>query len=478
MKQCPSCNRTYTNDKQKFCTLDGTSLVDPNAASVPMGETVRIDSTQLESEVTKVISQDLPRVSDGGFDPYKTVVSTPAQTPPATTPGQATSPPAAPPVDPYKTVVSMPTPPATTPGQVTTPPAPTTSAPPPVPPSAATTALPAPPAPVATPPAAPPPQPPSTEAPPAAAAEGGESGQVTLPPPVAAPAPPVAAPAAAAAAVAPPVAPRKKRSKLPLILGILFVLFLLVAGIAVAGYFLYPKLKPMLAKRGITVPEPRRIVTRPEPSPNVVSTPEVENPNPETPKVEVPPYSPPANAVQFVNSSGNLTGKLAEHYVDFSFYYPKNWQKDPKAGVAGATNFVQVERSLPPNYTLENFAVGWYGSAGSAELDRTAFPRLVESLSAKFEKSIDKYRKISEHETKVGPYNAYEFRFEGSSQPTDKGQFKIWGVGVFIPPVDGGKDGVTLLMLATSLAPELKTINDVGVKGDLPMMLESFRFGK
>ena len=61
---------------------------------------------------------------------------------------------------------------------------------------------------------------------------------------------------------------------------------------------------------------------------------------------------------------------------------------------------------------------------------------------------------------------------------TDKGQFKIWGVGVFIPPVDGGKDGVTLLMLATSLAPELKTINDVGAKGDLPMMLESFRFGK
>ena len=39
-------------------------------------------------------------------------------------------------------------------------------------------------------------------------------------------------------------------------------------------------------------------------------------------------------------------------------------------------------------------------------------------------------------------------------------------------------NGVTLLMLATSLAQELKSVNDVGVKGDLPMVLESFRFGK
>ncbi len=49
---------------------------------------------------------------------------------------------------------------------------------------------------------------------------------------------------------------------------------------------------------------------------------------------------------------------------------------------------------------------------------------------------------------------------------------------IFLPPVDGGKNGVTLLMLATSLAPELRSIDDVGAKGELPMLLESFRFGK
>jgi hypothetical protein len=290
---------------------------------------------------------------------------------------------------------------------------------------------------------------------------------------VASPPPPQAAPAAPTVAATPQSrAPAKKRSKLPLILGILFVLFVIGAGAAVAGYFFVAK--PMLDKRRVAALAPRR----PEPTPIVVSTPQVNNPKPEAPKIEVPPYSPPADAVQFVNSNAKLTGKLADHYVDFSFYYPDRWQKDPGAGVAGATNFVQVERSLPPNYTQENFAVGWYESAGSADLDRSAFPRLVESLSAKFAKSIGNYQKVSEGETKIGPYDAYEFRFEGQSQQTDRGQFKIWGVSVFVPPTDGSKNGVTLLMLATSLAPELKSVSDVGKKGDLPMMLESFRFGK
>lgn len=417
MKQCPTCNRTYANDKQKFCTQDGVALVDAHSASAGQGETVRIDSAELDDEITKTISKGLPRMTGSGFDPYKTTVAPPQE--PSAIPSQKTEAPPA---------------------------APSTAAPvaPPV-------------APPAQAPAPPPVVSPAPNVPPA---------QISAAAPVAPPVGP------SAAAVAPTSRPPKKRSKLPLILGILFVLLLLGAGAVVAGYFLV--LKPMLAAKRGAIVEPRR----PEPTPVVVTTPDVGKTKPEVPKTEPPPYSPPANAVQFVNSNANLTGKLAEHYVDFSFYYPKPWQRDPKSGVAGATNFVQVERSLPPNYTLENFAVGWYSSAGSADADRTAFSRLAENLSAKFEKTIDNYRKVSEQETKVGPYDAYEFRFAGRSQPTDKGQFEIWGVAVFVPPVDGGKDGVTLLMLATSLAPELTSVNDVGVKGQLPIMLESFRFGK
>src|SRR2546421_1157829 len=80
MKQCPSCNRTYANDKQKFCTQDGIALVDAHSASAGQGETVRIDSAELDDEITKAISKGLPRMTGSGFDPYKTTVSPPQET--------------------------------------------------------------------------------------------------------------------------------------------------------------------------------------------------------------------------------------------------------------------------------------------------------------------------------------------------------------------------------------------------------------
>src|SRR5690349_2343717 len=80
MKQCPACNRTYANDKQKFCTQDGTSLIDAHSASAGQGETLRIDSAELDDEITKAISKGLPRMTGSGFDPYKTTVSAPQET--------------------------------------------------------------------------------------------------------------------------------------------------------------------------------------------------------------------------------------------------------------------------------------------------------------------------------------------------------------------------------------------------------------
>src|SRR5438105_7792612 len=408
MKQCPACNRTYANDKQKFCTQDGTVLVDAHSASAGQGETVRIDSAELDDEVTKAISQGLPRTTGSGFDPYKTTVSSPQETSAIPSPKtENVAPPAQAPAAP----------------------------PPPVAPVSRTANV------------------PSDQA--------------------AAAAPVAPQPAASSAtAVASSSRPAKKRSKLPLILGILMVLLLLGAGAAVAGYFFV--LKPMLeAKRGVIV-KPRR----PEPTPVVATTRDVGKTKPEVPKVEVPPYSPPANAVQFVNSNANLTGKLAEHYVDFSFYYPGRWQKDPKAGVPGATNFAHVERRLPPDFTQENFSVGWYSSAGSEEGDRATFHTLAESLSAQYAQNPEflDYRKVSEGPTTAGLYDGYEFRFETASR--NRPDIKIWGRVIFIPPVDGSNNGVTLLMFATSLAREVKSVNDVGAKGELPMILESFRFGK
>lgn len=438
MKRCPQCNRTFTNTAQKFCTQDGAPLIDDEApARTGQTDTIRIDAQsqpqppELDDEATKEISRNRAAQPTSDFDPYKTVLSRTADTsteipidtgdlaPPSSgLPGAAPTSAALPSTpDLMKTMMSVP------------------------PPVQRPTSL----------PLTPPPVEPAREP------------SAPLPPIPSAP-----LPAAISAPLPQPPLMHKKKSKLPLILAILAVLLLLALGGVAAGYFLV--LRPMLEAKKTTSE------ATPTPAATPLATPATKEKKEEA--KEPPPYSPPSNAVQFVNSSNNLDGKLKEHYVDFSFYYPEDWQKDPSAGTRGASNFAKVERRLPPDFTQENFAVGSFVSAGSPEGDRAIFPTLAKNLSAQYEKSFAEYRKVSEGPVTVGVYDGYQFRFESLSRNTEKGDIKIWGRVIFLPPVNGGKNGVTLLMLATSLATELKSVDDVGVKGQLPMMLESFRFGK
>lgn len=265
------------------------------------------------------------------------------------------------------------------------------------------------------------------------------------------------------------VAPKKK-SKLPLVLGILAILLLLGVGGIVAAFFLVikPRLDQVNAERPIVIRQ-----TEPE---NVNS-----NPSPvasETQPAATEFVAPPDTTI-FTNSQANLDGKLAEHYVDFSFYYPNSWEVDPKAGVAGASNFAKVERRLPPDFTQENFAVGWYTSKGTFADDESTFPQLVEVLGTNLAKGFPEYRKVSEGPTKVNSLDGYEFRFTSVSKGSEKGDIQLWGRVIFLPTgVSGDATGATLVMLATSLAPELSGVEDVGDKGQLPVILESFRFGK
>ena len=399
MKRCPKCNRTFPDDNQKFCTVDGGLL----------------------------------RATDTLFDPNATIAST--STPPkepdfgATIASSSSAPTVVLPKD------TGPTGSATASNfsqqQQQSPPRP--AAPPPAPQFGETVALPRT-------PSAPPPQAPSAPLPQAAAAA---------------------------------VVPSKQKSKLPLMLGILAILLVLGIGGVVAAFFLIikPRLDQVTPERPIVVRE-----TRPE---NVNTNANV-NANPsETPSIEAAEYVPQPGTTKFTNSSANLDGALAQHYLDFSFYYPDNWELDPKAGIAGSGNFAKVERRLPPDFTQENVAFRWYPSKGTYTADLPDFPAQVEEVNASLAKLLKEYRKVSEGPTKINSLDAYEFRWVAESKGTVKGDLKLWGRVVFVPTgVEGDKTGAVLTMFTTSLAPELSSEEDVGEKGETPVILESFRFAK
>lgn len=177
------------------------------------------------------------------------------------------------------------------------------------------------------------------------------------------------------------------------------------------------------------------------------------------------------NTKQYVNSREGRTGKLADNFVDFSFYYPGNWEVDPNP----EPNFVRVQRQLTDDdgaeFTQENFAVGWVSATGTA-LDKQLMTKLATQFNTQFAAQFPNYRKISEGETKLGPYDGYEFRFAAEKNNVD-----FWGRVVMLPPPAGQTKGVALVMIASDRAPELTGVEDVGEKGELPVILESFRFG-
>jgi hypothetical protein len=269
----------------------------------------------------------------------------------------------------------------------------------------------------------------------------------------------------------PPPPVTKKKSKLPwIIAGVL--LFLLLGGGALAGLFFVvvkPRLDQMAAERNPTRPVENTNLATPTPAPSI------ETPTPAAEET----YVAPPGTVKFENSKEKLDGKLAEHYFDFSFYYPKSWVGDPKAGVAGATNFVKVQRTLPPALVQENFAVGWYTSTGTFALDLQTYPQRVEETSRALAKIYPDYRKVSEGPTKVNSMDGYEFKWEGLETGTERGDVKLWGRVIFLPTgTEGETTGAILSFLCTSLAPELSSVEDVGTKGEAPVILDSFRFGK
>jgi hypothetical protein len=386
MKHCPKCGRSFADDNQKFCTIDGGLL------------------------------------TDQAFDPNATIAAPAAPLP--------TEPSSTPPPDFSATIATSSSAPTVVLPKNTGPTGSATAAnihqqQQPVTPSA-----PAPPAPT---PAAPPVAP-------------------TMP-------------AAATAAV-----PAKKKSKLPLVLGILAVLLLLGIGGAVAAFFLI--IKPRLQQLNPDQP----VVARETKTPTA-SSPEVSVPSPEV-KPSEPEFVPPPDTTKFTNSAASLDGGLAEHYFDFSFYYPNSWLPDPKAGVAGSGNFAKVERRLPPDFTQENFAVRWYESKGTYEADLPEFPKLVEQYNTGLAKAFPGYRKVSEGPTKINSLDAYELKWQGLSKGTEKGDLQLWGRVVFVPSgVAESHNGAVLTMFTTSLAPELSSIEDVGTRGEMPVILESFRFG-
>lgn len=221
-------------------------------------------------------------------------------------------------------------------------------------------------------------------------------------------------------------------------------------------------------------PEPQIVEV---PTESVFPTPdETLNANMPTPQeIEVPPLprtiAQPPNTVYFQNSKEDLKGDLAKNFLGFSLYYPKDWKENDAKG-----KYLDISKDAASGTLIEQMLVSYYDSKGTFKADTESFPALVEETNKTLKEIVPNYEVVSEGEKTVNNgWRAYEVRFKGSGKTANGENITLWGRRLFIPTERPGmKNGYVVTMLATSLSPDVKNVDDVGVKGEIAQILESF----
>ena len=198
---------------------------------------------------------------------------------------------------------------------------------------------------------------------------------------------------------------------------------------------------------------------------------------------EMPPLArtiqQPPNTNFYQNSKSNLRGDLLRNFVGFTMFYPKEWKMNgpqPSTSATARGKFIDIARLAPDGRMQEQMLVGYYPSKGTFMMDADTFPQLVNETNETLKKILPGYQMVSSGEIKLnGDWRAYEIKFQAGGTSASGEKLIVWGRRLFIPAARPAvRNGFEITMLATSLGEEIRSVDDVGVKGQLAQVLFSF----
>jgi hypothetical protein len=186
----------------------------------------------------------------------------------------------------------------------------------------------------------------------------------------------------------------------------------------------------------------------------------------------------PPQTVRFVNSRQNaLSDNLRRFYIDFSFDYPATWAVTPPRTDGTERNFVRVAAPPIEGYEPFSFHVGFATGSGDAEKDRHDIEQALPRVAEQFGQTLENYRVASVGRARVGTYDSWNWRFSASAPGLDGGRpARLNGRGdIVLPP--GANRGVLIISLVTDRTDETPTPAQVGERGTLKAVYDSFRLG-
>jgi len=180
----------------------------------------------------------------------------------------------------------------------------------------------------------------------------------------------------------------------------------------------------------------------------------------------------PPNSTFYQNGKQNLKGDLLRNFVGFSIYYPKDWKVNgPQEGTTpnARGKFLDIARSTPDGRLKEQMLISYYPSKGTFNEDDEKFPQMVKETNETLKKLLPGYQMVSEGEIKLnGSWRAYEIKFQGGGKSETGEKLVLWGRRLFIPASRPGvRNGFEITMLATSLADDVRSVDDVALPGQL-----------
>jgi serine/threonine protein kinase len=249
------------------------------------------------------------------------------------------------------------------------------------------------------------------------------------------------------------------------------VMGLIGLGILLLGLFAYQSWS-YFKNRQI---EPEVVVSNPTPAIPQGETPVTPIPN----EIESPPLprnvSQPPNTEYFQNSKSEQKDRtdLLKNYRGFTLFYPSSWTKN-----SSKTNFLDISKKSENGSLLEQMLITSYPSTGLFSKDKELFPKLVEKSNKDLKAVLgDNYKVVSQGEVNIqnGRWKVYEVTFQSSGKGSDGKELMVWGRRIWLPTQNPTmRNGFVITMLATSLSSEITKLEDVGNKGDLATILETF----
>ena len=166
-----------------------------------------------------------------------------------------------------------------------------------------------------------------------------------------------------------------------------------------------------------------------------------------------------------------FTGVRAENLIDFSFHYPAHWRVTEDEN-ADTPNYVKIENMNEDNITIENLAVGYI--SGDVQVP-AVLDQLLEQLAGQFSAGLPNFQRVASGPATLAGKQGREITFTGRFDNPEGEAVDYYGRAMLIPATQDR--GVAVIAIATELADGVDGPAQVGERGELAAIFDSFQIG-